>query len=82
MPRKLLARLEGVLPWFHRAAMSFGRTSLLLGMISPQWDLADLYTTGEVTLVAVPEPATIGLLLAGLGLGYRSRWQPFGVRRL
>lgn len=31
-----------------------------------QWDLSDLYTTGEVTLVAVPEPATVVLL--GLGL--------------
>jgi uncharacterized protein YjbI with pentapeptide repeats len=39
------------------------------------WDLGALYTTGDVTLVAVPEPATLSLLaLGGLAvLGRRSR---------
>lgn len=32
------------------------------------WDLGALYTTGEVTLLAVPEPATLTLLAAGLGV--------------
>ena len=27
------------------------------------WDLSNLYTTGEVTLTAVPEPATLVLLM-------------------
>jgi len=32
-----------------------------------QWDLTNLYTTGEVTFTGVPEPATVGLmLLAGV----------------
>ncbi|MBE3096769.1 MAG: pentapeptide repeat-containing protein [Planctomycetes bacterium] len=30
------------------------------------WDLGALYTTGEVTLLAVPEPATLSLLALGM----------------
>jgi hypothetical protein len=30
------------------------------------WDASQLYTSGDVTLTAVPEPASIGLILAGL----------------
>ncbi len=30
------------------------------------WNISNLYTTGEVTLVAVPEPSSTGLLVAGL----------------
>jgi len=30
-----------------------------------QWDLSQLYTTGEVTLMSIPEPATMVLLLLG-----------------
>ena len=29
------------------------------------WDLSNLYTTGEVTLTAVPEPASLAMLLLG-----------------
>ncbi len=29
------------------------------------WDLTSLYTTGEVTLTAVPEPSSIALLVIG-----------------
>ncbi len=32
------------------------------------WNTDNLYSTGEVTLVAVPEPAAVLFLLAGLGL--------------
>jgi hypothetical protein len=28
------------------------------------WNLSNLYSTGEITLIAVPEPATVPLLLA------------------
>ncbi len=31
-----------------------------------QWDLSQLYTTGEVTLAAVPEPSSIALAATGL----------------
>jgi len=41
--------------------------SQVLSLPGYQWDLANLYTTGEVTFTAVPEPATVGLmLLAGV----------------
>ena len=30
------------------------------------WNISNLYTTGEVTLCAVPEPETVGLIVAGL----------------
>jgi hypothetical protein len=30
------------------------------------WDLSNLYTTGEVTLLSVPEPSSIALLLVGV----------------
>jgi hypothetical protein len=32
------------------------------------WDLSNLYTTGEVTFAAVPEPASVALLTLGLSL--------------
>ena len=32
------------------------------------WDLSNLYTTGEVTLTAVPEPANIALAATGVGM--------------
>jgi uncharacterized protein YjbI with pentapeptide repeats len=33
-----------------------------------RWDLSNLYTTGEVTLTAIPEPRTFVLFFAGLGM--------------
>jgi hypothetical protein len=30
------------------------------------WDLSDLYTTGEVTLTAIPEPTALATLLLGV----------------
>lgn len=39
-----------------------------------QWDISQLYTTGEVTFLGVPEPATAPLLLlAGLPMSRRKR---------
>jgi hypothetical protein len=39
------------------------------------WDLSNLYTTGEITLRAIPEPATCVLCALGLlGLAIRVRW--------
>jgi uncharacterized protein YjbI with pentapeptide repeats len=35
------------------------------------WDLTNLYTTGEVTLVSVPEPSAIVLLVLAFGLTFR-----------
>jgi len=32
------------------------------------WDLSNLYTTGEVTLIAVPEPSTFTLAAAAVSL--------------
>ncbi len=37
-----------------------------------QWDVSQLYTTGDVTLTAVPEPATLSLLALG-GLAFLRR---------
>jgi hypothetical protein len=38
------------------------------------WDLSNLYTTGQVTLTAIPEPAGAWLLLVfGAGAGIRRR---------
>jgi len=31
------------------------------------WDLSQLYTTGEVTLLAVPEPSSLLLLVLAVG---------------
>jgi hypothetical protein len=36
------------------------------------WNLSNLYTTGEVTLTAIPEPASVALVL--LGLVVHLRW--------
>jgi uncharacterized protein YjbI with pentapeptide repeats len=42
------------------------------------WDLSDLYTTGEVTLVSVPEPASALLIAAGFGVFFlHRRWRSF-----
>jgi CubicO group peptidase (beta-lactamase class C family) len=38
-----------------------------------RWDLTNLYTTGEVTLTAVPEPAILAQLLLVLGMAIQSR---------
>jgi hypothetical protein len=35
------------------------------------WDLSNLYTTGEVTLVSVPEPSAMLLLILAFGLTFR-----------
>jgi hypothetical protein len=41
------------------------------------WNLSSLYTTGEITLIAIPEPATFVLVALGLlGLVVRSRRSP------
>jgi uncharacterized protein YjbI with pentapeptide repeats len=42
------------------------------------WDLSNLYTTGEVTLTAIPEPGSVALASAGaIGLAmYRRRKRP------
>jgi uncharacterized protein YjbI with pentapeptide repeats len=37
------------------------------------WDLSSLYTTGEVTLTAIPEPATVCLVVSTLICGRRLR---------
>jgi uncharacterized protein YjbI with pentapeptide repeats/CubicO group peptidase (beta-lactamase class C family) len=40
------------------------------------WNLSNLYTTGEVTLTAIPESSTIALTALGLlGLALHLRWQ-------
>jgi hypothetical protein len=30
------------------------------------WNLSNLYTTGDVTLIAVPEPASVALMWVGI----------------
>jgi hypothetical protein len=37
------------------------------------WDLSNLYTTGQVTLTAIPEPATIVLLALAAGICIQRR---------
>jgi uncharacterized protein YjbI with pentapeptide repeats len=45
------------------------------GVESPYtWDLSRLYTTGEVTLLAVPEPLAIVILLCGASFLHLSGW--------
>jgi uncharacterized protein YjbI with pentapeptide repeats len=41
------------------------------------WDLSKLYTTGEITLLAVPEPSTLAVFVAGFYF-----WQPLAAGRL
>ena len=46
-------------------------------IVSPYtWSLSNLYTTGEVTLTAIPEPATCALVAFGLGSVIFSRLRP------
>ena len=56
--------------------------SLLAGLRSAagtQLDTSALYTTGEISITAVPEPGQWALLLAGLaGLTWRARRQRTG----
>jgi hypothetical protein len=40
----------------------------IVGEPGHRWDTSDLYTTGEVTLLAVPEPSTMVLLLSFLSM--------------
>jgi hypothetical protein len=42
------------------------------------WDLSNLYTTGEVTLIAVPEPVTISMLILGTAVANLKRRAGFG----
>jgi hypothetical protein len=44
-----------------------------------QWDLSNLYTTGEVTLIAVPEPASFALA-AGCALSLMFYWSRLHCR--
>ena len=37
------------------------------------WNLSHLYTTGDVTLIAVPEPATVFLAVMGMSVFYSAR---------
>jgi len=42
------------------------------------WDFTDLYTSGTVSIVVIPEPSRAMLLLLGLlGLGFRRRRSGF-----
>jgi uncharacterized protein YjbI with pentapeptide repeats len=45
------------------------------------WDLSNLYTTGEATLIAIPEPASL-ILLALAAASFVALRQRFSVRRL
>ncbi len=52
-------------------------TSGLLLAPGTQLDISQLYTTGEITVAAVPEPATLAMWLTGMScLLCRSRWRP------
>ena len=54
--------------WHGTLAGSFSSISLP-GLAEGQvWDTRGLYTTGEIRVTAVPEPASACLLLAGIGL--------------
>src|SRR5262245_9076746 len=46
------------------------------------WDLTNLYTAGEVTLVSVPEPGTLILLCLGLGAVFPMRCNATRALRL
>src|SRR5262245_11289429 len=49
-------------------------------VVSPyRWDLSNLYTTGEVTLTAIPEPATIALGALGVLVALFRRANRFRV---
>jgi hypothetical protein len=46
-------------------------------IVSPYaWDLSNLYTTGQATLTAIPEPTTRALIAFGLGGVAFSRHRP------
>jgi hypothetical protein len=49
---------------------------------SYSWDTSKLYTTGEITLTAVPEPSSVVLGLSYLGLICASRRRARGMRQL
>jgi hypothetical protein len=53
-----------------------------LAISSPYtWDLSNLYTAGEVTLAAVPEPASVFLAIMGFGAFLRVRRSSSSSRR-
>ena len=53
------------------SSVDFSGAKLAAGLT---WDTSKLYSSGEVSISAVPEPQTWGLLLGGLGLlGYKAR---------
>lgn len=66
-PHSLVGATFDLFDWNGQLAMGeqFDQITSLPGH---QWDLTDLYTTGEVTLLAVPEPASIVLLTLGMGV--------------
>jgi len=47
------------------SAIDFAAAPLAAGL---RWDTSSLYSTGEISITAVPEPQSWGLLLAGLGV--------------
>jgi hypothetical protein len=49
-----------------------------VSVLSPySWNLSNLYSTGEVILIAVPEPATLMLIVLGLPLLFIRRFSSF-----